>query len=136
MKCLIYNITVTSISVNHSKHDLSIPSVKSCRQVWSKCWLPLAAGCYFEPCLNKKIIPALTASWICSQICSVDLFSVVLTPLLGHACKYSRLSLNGHLCKTDALSWSLPFLTPFIFLTLYKMDTFVKRTPRVGPCLS
>ena len=28
--------------------------------------------------------------------------------------KYSRLSLNGHLCKTDTKSWSLPLLIPFI----------------------
>ena len=60
----------------------------------SECW-----NCIPE---TLSSIPAVTAGWICSQICSVDLFSVVLTPLLDHACKYRRLSLNGHLCKTDS----------------------------------
>ena len=31
---------------------------------------------------------------------------------------YSRLSLNGHLPKTDTWSWSLPFFTPFIWLSI------------------
>ena len=34
------------------------------------------------------------------------------------SCKYSRLSLNGHLPKTDTWSWSLPFFTPFIWLSM------------------
>ena len=39
---------------------------------------------------------------------------------------YSRLSLNGHLCKTDTQSWSLPFFTPFIWLS-------IRRTLSAGP---
>ena len=31
---------------------------------------------------------------------------------------YSRLSLNGHLCKTDTWSWSLPFFAPSIRLSI------------------
>ena len=32
--------------------------------------------------------------------------------------KYSLHSLNGHLCKTDTQSWSLPFFTPSIWLSI------------------
>ena len=41
----------------------------------------------------------------------------------------SQLSVNGHLELVPAFLYSL-------YLTLYKTDTSVKWTPRVGPCLS
>ena len=70
------------------------------------------------------------------------------------------LLVDAHLCSTDTQSWSLPFFTPFIWLsvrrtplfsghlelvpaflyslyfTLYKTDTSVQRTCRAGPSLS
>ena len=49
---------------------------------------------------------------------------------------YSRLSLNGHLYKTDTSLKRTPRVGPVLYslyLTLYKMDISLRRTLTAGP---